>query len=72
MGYYSKLPCDQCHIYSQCRFQWLDDQDLPCVFCSQRCLKVYVDWQLATKRAAQLKDKTEQDRTRQNAKHRKV
>jgi hypothetical protein len=58
------LKCEWCHIRDKCRFQWLDDTDLPCHFCSVVCMRDYIFWGLARARAAQLRqDKTEQDRT---------
>lgn len=64
MGY-SRLPCDWCKVYDPCRFQWLDDKGLPCVFCSMRCMENYIFWQAAKQRRAQ--DKTKQDKTEQDS-----
>jgi len=73
MGY-AALPCDWCRLSDPCRYQWLDDDDLPCVFCSLRCMENYIFWQLATSRRRRMnQDKIEQNKTGQdNAEHREV
>lgn len=67
MGY-SRLPCDWCKVYDPCRFQWLDSKDLPCVFCSIRCMENYIFWQLAVQRRAQMKqNETESEQETEHA-----
>jgi len=59
----TNLPCDWCQTSDPCRFQWLDDSDLPCVFCRMRCMENYIFWQLAQRRSRKLTQiKTESER----------